>query len=58
MKENNNMINQQSIAQDLKMKENNKMINQKSIAKDLLIALLFSTFALALLYLFEIFTRN
>lgn len=39
------------------MKENNKMINQKSIAKDL-IALLFSTFALALLYLFEIFTRN
>ncbi|MGI7330631.1 hypothetical protein ACNGA8_01555 [Campylobacter jejuni] len=40
------------------MKENNKMINQKSIVKDLLIALLFSTFALALLYLFEIFTRN
>lgn len=40
------------------MKENNKMINQKSIAKDLFIALLFSTFTLALLYLFEIFTRN
>ncbi|EOA4929525.1 hypothetical protein ACLI49_000144 [Campylobacter jejuni] len=40
------------------MKENNKMINQKSIVKDLLIALLFGAFALALFYLFEIFTRN
>lgn len=40
------------------MKENNKMINQKRILKDCFIALLFLSFALALLYVFEIFIRN
>lgn len=40
------------------MKGNDKTMSQKRILKDLLIALLFSSFALALLYLFEIFTRN
>lgn len=39
------------------MKENNKSI-KKDFIKELFIALLFSSFALSLLYAFEILTRN